>query len=216
MTALLWHVMWKLLGSAAERVNRCEADVMARSTALPPDKPASELTVLTTVAHGGLLWMGIAAALAARPGRTRWAARDGVVAVAMASASSHLIGRWLPRRRPAVDHLPAYQALVRKPTSSSFPSSHAATAAAFTTAIACESPAAGLVVTPVAMAVAHSRLRTRAHWPSDVVAGALWGTAVGLATRRLLQLLATADSIQITQFFARLLLHRQFGVSLQY
>jgi hypothetical protein len=49
-----------------------------------------------------------------------------------------------------------------------------------------------------------------------VVAGALWGTAVGLATRRLLQLLATADSIQITQFFARLLLHRQFGVSLQY
>lgn len=216
MTALLWPVMWRLLGSAAERVNRGEADVMARSTALPPDKPTFELTVLTTVAHGGLLWMGIAAALATRPGRTRWAARDGVVAVAMASASSHLIGRWLPRRRPAVDHLPAYQALVRKPTSSSFPSSHAATAAAFTTAIACESPAAGLVVTPVAMAVAHSRLRTRAHWPSDVVAGALWGTAVGLATRRLLQLLATADSIQITQFFARLLLHRQFGVSLQY
>jgi len=71
----------------------------------------------------------------------------------MTSASSHLIGRWLPRQRPAADHLPAYQALMHKPASSSFHSSHAATAAAFTTSIACESPAAGLVVAPVAMAV---------------------------------------------------------------
>ncbi len=66
------------------------------------------------------------------------------------------------------------------------------------------------------MTVAHSRLRTKAHWPSDVVAGALWGIAVGMATRRLLQLLATADSIQNARFFARVLLHRQLGVSLQY
>ena len=120
--------------------------------------------------------------------RARRAVRDGVVAVGVASASSHLIGWWLPRRRPAADHLPAYQALIQKPTSSSFPSAHAATAAAFTTAIARESPAAGLVVAPVAVAVAHSRLRTRAHWPSDVIAGSLWGSAVGVATQRLLRL----------------------------
>jgi undecaprenyl-diphosphatase len=180
-------------------MNRYEADAVARSTALPPDEPNSEVTVLTTVARGGLLWVGIAAALAARRGRSRRAARNGVVAVAVASASSHLIGWWLPRRRPAADHLPAYQALVHKPTSSSFPSSHAATAAAFTTAIAWESPAAGLVEAPVAVAVAHSRLRTRTHWPSDVVAGALWGIAVGVATRRLLRLPAAADSIPVTQ-----------------
>jgi membrane-associated phospholipid phosphatase len=186
MVSLLWPVMRKWFGRAAERMNRWEADAVAPSTVLPPDAPAPEVTVLTTVTRGGLLWVGMAAVLAIRRGRARRAARDGVVAVGVASASSHLIGWWLPRQRPAADHLPAYQALIQKPTSSSFPSAHAATAAAFTTAIARESPAAGLVVAPVAVAVAHSRLRTRAHWPSDVIAGALWGIAVGEATRRLL------------------------------
>jgi membrane-associated phospholipid phosphatase len=94
---------------------------------------------------------------------------------------------------------------VHKPTSSSFPSSHAATAAAFTTAIAWESLTAGLMVVPLAVAVAHSQLRTRAHWPSDVVAGSLWGITVGIATRRLLRLPAAADSIHIARFPAELL-----------
>jgi membrane-associated phospholipid phosphatase len=215
MVSLLWLVMREWLSRAAEQLNRWEADAVAPSTVLPPDEPAPELTGLTTAARGGLLWMGMAAVLAARGGRFRRAARDGVVAVAMASASSHLIGWGLPRRRPAADHLPAYRALVHKPTSSSFPSSHAATAAAFTTAIARESPAAGLVVAPLAVAVAHSRLRTRAHWPSDVVAGAVWGITVGVSTRHLLRLPATADSIQLARFFTRIV-HRHFDVSMQH
>jgi undecaprenyl-diphosphatase len=204
MASLLWFVMRGWLGRVAGQVNRWEADVVARSPMLPSDAPASGVMVLTEAARGGLLWVGIAAALAARQGRTRCAARDGVVAVAVASASSHLIGRWLPRQRPAAGHLPAYQALVHKPTSSSFPSSHAAIAAAFTTAIAWESPAAGLMVAPVAVAVAHSRLRTRAHWPSDIVAGALWGIAVGVTTRHLLRLPAAATSIQLARYVTSL------------
>jgi membrane-associated phospholipid phosphatase len=68
----------------------------------------------------------------------------------------------------------------------------------------------------VAVAVAHSRLRTRAHWPSDVAAGTLWGIIIGVATRRLLRLPATADSIQLAQFFARVALQRHLGVSPQY
>jgi membrane-associated phospholipid phosphatase len=64
--------------------------------------------------------------------------------------------------------------------------------------------------------VAHSRLRTRAHWPSDVAGGALCGIAVGVATRRLLQLPATADSTQLAKFFTGVALQRHLGVSPQY
>jgi membrane-associated phospholipid phosphatase len=135
----LWPVMRECLGEMAEHINRREADAVVRSTVLPADAPAFAVTVLTEVARGGLLWVGIAATLATRPGATRRAARDGVVAVAMV----------------------------------------------------------GLLVAPVAVAVAHSRLRTRAHWPSDVVAGALCGVAVGVTTRHLLRLQAVADSIQV-------------------
>jgi len=182
--------MRKWLAIAAEHLNRWEADAVA-ATALPADPPSPLVRVLTTLAHGGGLWVAMAAALATGPNRTRCAARDGIIAVALASASCHLIKRWLPRRRPPADHLPARQALPVKPTSSAFPSAHSATAVAFSTAIACESPGAGLLVAPVAMVVVYSRIRTWAHWPSDVVAGVLWGIAVGMATRRLLRLRPT-------------------------
>jgi hypothetical protein len=66
----------------------------------------------------------------------------------------------------------------------------------------------------MAVAVARFRLRTRAHRRSDVVAGALWGIAVGVATRH--RLLADADSIQVARFVAGLALQRHLGVSPQY
>src|SRR5919107_1651345 len=70
------------------------------------------------------------------------------------------------------------------PTSSSFPSGHSASAAAFATAVSMESPVLGLVVSPLAAAVAYSRVHVGVHWTSDVVVGAAVGTGVALATER--------------------------------
>jgi membrane-associated phospholipid phosphatase len=193
--------MRKWLAIAVEHLTRREAHAVA-AAALPADPPSPVVKVLTTLAHGGGLWVAMAAALATRPGPARCAARDGIIAVAVASASCHVIKRWIPRQRPAADHLPARQALVIKPTSSAFPSAHSATAVAFSTAVACESPGAGLLVAPVAMAVAYSRIRTWAHWPSDVIAGVLWGITVGVITRRLLRLRPTTHRT-LTALFSR-------------
>lgn len=89
-----------------------------------------------------------------------------------------------PRPESNTVALPEWRALPNPPTSSSFPSGHAASAAAFATAVAMEAPLAGAVVAPIAATVAYSRMHTGVHWTSDVVAGALLGSGVALATRR--------------------------------
>jgi diacylglycerol kinase family enzyme/membrane-associated phospholipid phosphatase len=140
---------------------------------------------LSTAANHSVLWFAVAALLAGRRGSSRKAAMRGVLAIAGASTSANAVLKPLmPRRRPAASELPAYQTIDNPPTSSSFPSGHAASAAAFATAVALESPRLGAVVAPLAAGVAYSRVHVGVHWTSDVLAGAALGTGVALATRR--------------------------------
>lgn len=167
------------------RVNRLDLALMRRSGALRPSPVDHGLKRLSRVANHSVLWLVVAGALAARKGVGRRAALRGVAAIAGASFSASLVAKRLfPRRRPAADLLEEPRRLTKRPTSSSFPSGHAASAAAFTTALAMESPALGVAVAPVAAAVAYSRVHTGVHWPSDVAAGAAIGVAAGLLTRR--------------------------------
>jgi membrane-associated phospholipid phosphatase len=166
-------------------LNRRERRLVERW--LPHDAPPRGLTALTEAARGGTLWFLVGAAgLALWPGPTRAGARDAAMAVAIASGLAHVIGRVLVRERPAASHLPAYEALIHKPSSSSFPSAHAAVAAAFTTALARRAGVAGLAMAPLAGVIAYSRVRTRAHWPTDVAVGLGQGVLVGEAVHRVM------------------------------
>src|SRR4051794_8619175 len=167
-----------------KRLNRQERVLVERW--LSPSAPSWGLTAVTEAARGGALWLCGAAGLALWPGRWRAGARDAAVAVAVASGFAHSIGHVLVRQRPAASRLPAYEAMTHKPTSASFPSAHAAVAAAFTTALTRRIGAAGLVTVPVAGVVAYSRVRMRAHWPSDVVVGIGQGVVVGEVVHRLM------------------------------
>lgn len=159
---------------------------------------------LTTAANHSLLWFAVAAVLASRRGAARRAALRGVAAIGGASFTINALAKpLLPRLRPAYEDLPLARrlALRHHPRSSSFPSGHAASAAAFATAVTMESPAAGLAVAPIAAAVAYSRVHTGVHWPSDVAAGMLMGTGIALATRRWwpLRVGESADSRHLTR-----------------
>ncbi|MBW4717691.1 phosphatase PAP2 family protein [Saccharothrix sp. SC076] len=158
---------------------------MRRCGQLPATPVDQGMKSLSKAANHSALWLSAAAVLALRKGGPRRSGLRGVAAIAGASFSASLVAKRLfPRRRPAAELLPVPRRLTRRPTSSSFPSGHAASAAAFTTAVAMESPALGLAVAPVAAAVAYSRVHTGVHWPSDVAAGALIGVGAGLLTRR--------------------------------
>ncbi|HVK21406.1 MAG TPA: phosphatase PAP2 family protein [Actinokineospora sp.] len=169
---------------SVRRVNRLD-QALVRATARLPSSPADRgLMRLSTAANHGRLWFTIAAILATAKGPTRRAALRGVGSIAVASASANLVGKNLfPRRRPAAQLVPMARRLTKRPTSSSFPSGHAASAVAFTTAVAMESPRTAAALAPVAAAVAYSRVHTGVHWPSDIAAGAAIGVGAAYLVR---------------------------------
>ncbi|WP_055493799.1 bifunctional phosphatase PAP2/diacylglycerol kinase family protein [Streptomyces sp. TP-A0356] len=151
--------------------------------------PAADpvLPRLSRAANHGVLWFATAAAItAARTPRARRAAARGVASLALASATINTIGKRTVRRtRPVLDPVPAVRRLKRQPITTSFPSGHSASAAAFAAGVALESRGWGAAVAPLAAAVAVSRVYTGVHFPSDVLAGAALGVGAAYAVRGL-------------------------------
>ncbi|MDX6362120.1 MAG: hypothetical protein QOC85_1123 [Streptomyces sp.] len=140
---------------------------------------------LTRSANHGVLWFATAAALAAtRSPTARRAAARGLASLTLASATINTVGKRSVRRtRPALDPVPLIRQLKRQPITTSFPSGHSASAAAFATGVALESRGWGAAVAPVAAAVALSRVYTGVHFPSDVLAGAALGVGAAYVVK---------------------------------
>ncbi|MEU7057748.1 phosphatase PAP2 family protein [Streptomyces sp. NPDC046197] len=150
---------------------------------------------LSRSANHGVLWFATAAAIAAsRTPRARRAAARGVASLSLASLTINTLGKRSVRRpRPVLDPVPVVRRLKRQPITTSFPSGHAASAAAFATGVALESPGWGAVVAPLAFSVAASRVYTGVHFPSDVLAGAALGAGAAFAVRGLVPPRAGTD-----------------------
>lgn len=141
--------------------------------------------VLSNLSDHGVIWVVIACLKALKPGPPR---RRAIWTLACAGVTSFSVNRavkqMVGRARPAVDgaETPAGPLPVRRPSSSSFPSGH--TLAAFCTAIALsDGPSETAAALGFATAVAASRVHLRAHHLSDVLAGALIGSATGVVLR---------------------------------
>ena len=141
------------------------------------------LPKLTRAADHGALWMGVAAVLSGT-GHRRAAVR-GLASLATASAIANVPAKFAARRaRPQLHPVPIPRRLLRQPTTSSFPSGHSASAAAFATGVAMESPLIGVPIAAAAAGVAYGRVHTGVHYPGDVVAGIALGMSAALLVRR--------------------------------
>ncbi|MEU6229011.1 phosphatase PAP2 family protein [Streptomyces sp. NPDC047042] len=178
-----------LPGRHAVREKLLNLDLRLFETAATLHWPGAErvLPRLSRSANHGVLWFATAAALAATGSpRARRAAVRGLASLTVASATINTIGKRSVRRpRPVLDPVPLVRQLKRQPITTSFPSGHSASAAAFATGVALESRGLGAVVAPVAFSVAMSRVYTGVHFPSDVLAGAAFGVCAAFAVRQL-------------------------------
>lgn len=163
--------------------HRTYAAVARMSTPLL-DEP---MRVVSRVADHSKPWFATAAVSALVGGPIgRRAALTGVAAI---GATSLVVNQPMKlagaRRRP--DRLAMGVPVSRwvpMPSSTSFPSGHAASAAAFAVAVGDVVPRLRLPLRAATAVVGFSRVYTGVHYPGDVAIGALIGVVIGRATSR--------------------------------
>jgi membrane-associated phospholipid phosphatase len=138
--------------------------------------PDAVMKALGAVGEWGAVWAvtGLAAAALDGSRRPRWiaAATVGPAAIGLNFAIKVAVGR----RRPLIEEHPP---LARAPTKLSFPSAHATSSLAAATAMGRIAPAGRPALYGLAAAICLSRPYLGMHYPSDVLAGAALGTALG-------------------------------------
>lgn len=139
---------------------------------------------LTMLGDGGAVWLLAAGGMLC----TKKYRRQGLILLA-ALAAGVLVGNvclknLIARPRPCwLDN--SVRLLVSSPTDYSFPSGHTLSSAIGAAVLTKTDRRLGWAAIPIAAVIAFSRLYLFVHYPTDILAGALLGAAIGLAAYRI-------------------------------
>ena len=137
-------------------------------------------TLAKALGHAGeyaAVWAALGTVGASIDERRRGQWLAGAVTGPLAVGLNFAVKVGIGRQRPLIEEHPP---LARAPTKLSFPSAHATSSAAAATALARVEPRARPYLFALAAAICVGRPYLGMHYPSDVLAGALLGVALGL------------------------------------
>jgi membrane-associated phospholipid phosphatase len=140
---------------------------------------------LSSAADHGLLWIALGALRAARHGDPAIGLRFGAALGAESALTNGPIKLAFRRIRPTSSPAGPLPYGMHQPRTSAFPSGHATSAFTAATVLSAGTRAAP-VYFGLATLIAASRVYTRMHHASDVLAGALVGLAMGAIAKRVL------------------------------
>jgi membrane-associated phospholipid phosphatase len=182
------------------RLKRLDRRVLIRMRTRHSPGTETAMRALGAAGEWGAVWVaiGLAAAAADRERRRRWLRASAVAPAAV--GVNYVVKRAIARPRPRLRRLPP---LAGAPSELSFPSAHATSSLAGATAMGRVAPGARLPLFALAGGICLTRPYLGMHYPSDVLAGAALGLALGLAWRgvagkgieeRLIDLVASLES----------------------
>src|SRR3954449_8365433 len=169
------------------RLVRLHCELFARVAGAQAPWLDRGVPLLSRSANHSALWIAVGTCLGTAGGRRgRRAAIRGVASIGITSlVVNQAIKRVVQRPRPDLRHVPVVRRVKVAPLTTSFPSGHAASAAAFATGAASELPPAGAPLAVLAAAVGASRVYVGVHYPLDVLVGFAAGAAVATLSRRI-------------------------------
>lgn len=142
------------------------------------------IPALSNAANYSRLWLATSAVIALAGGsRGRRTAVMGLAAIGVTSFVANAAIKPLARRTRPESPVPEERRLVQ-PKSTSFPSGHTASAAAFSGVVGAQLPILRVPVDALALSVGFSRVYTGVHYPGDVLAGWVIGRTIAHVIRR--------------------------------
>ena len=175
----------RALRQAGREVVVLDRAVYSAVHATPSPALDHALARISEAADHSKIWLGTAALMGVLGERPRRAALVGVAAVGLTSTAVNAMVKPMVRRERQARLGTVRTHVVPMPSSASYPSGHAASAFAFSTAVGGTVPELDTALRLAATVVAYSRVHTGVHYPGDVIAGAVIGAGIGSLVRHL-------------------------------
>ncbi len=141
---------------------------------------------LSSAADHSILWFALGALQSAKRGDVSRGVRLATAIAGESIITNGIVKSFFRRVRPKLEEADGRMPFgMRRPVTSAFPSGHA-TSGFMAAVLLSEGTSLGPLYFGLAGLVAASRVYVRMHHPSDVVAGAVFGLALGLVARRVI------------------------------